>query len=724
MNHVGSTLTNPLITPEHRRRKAIVYLRQSSVEQVEKNTGSQAFQRNQVELARAYGWPEDLITVIDEDLGKSGSSVDQRTGWQRMLEEIAANRVGAVFAANISRLGREVLALEQLRVLAQYHGTLLCLDNRFSDPCNPNDTVLTQITESIAQYENKKRTEHMSNARMAKARQGAVVSSFPVGWIKGPDGKYDYDPAVKDVIQTIIDTFGQQRSIRRTLKALVHAGIKVPSRRGRQLLFLPPTLNSVRRILVNPAYAGIYAFGKTESQRGAPILATGQSPRVKVPEHHWIKWPNHHPAYMTPEQQEEIKRILSNNHFVRRGRPGRGPALTQGLLRCAVCNKSLSVNYHRGNSYSYGCGWEREPCTRFVSYEFDKYILERVFKVLTTPPLEMIKAALEESRKQELAHRDWIAAERERLAHEERKARERADLAHGSLRRVHLDALEKLEKVLQEKEQFEQKIALDQTPPKNEESDGELEELCRLAAEVPALWHNPLVTHQERKEILRCVIDHIVVAATKEKIDATIFWKTGGETPLLIWRGIGCYNLIRELHAQGLTVFEIHECLANGKTSNGQAVTITVGRLYMILRKLGLKPNRFSTAYLALRQRTVELNRAGKPVEWIADHFNSEGFQSASGTPWTRDMVYGLIRGAGRKAHRLEDLHQKAITEGRERGLSYREMAAEFNEKQLRRRDGQPWRAIDIRRRWTGLNRLNRDRQQKDKLQGHDPDRD
>src|SRR5262245_61218088 len=105
-SNVKGTFSNPLITPEHLRRKAIVYLRQSTMEQVEKNTGSQAFQRSQIHLARAYGWPDDSIEIIDEDLGKSGSSVDRRTGWQRMLEQIAANAIGVVFAANISRLGR------------------------------------------------------------------------------------------------------------------------------------------------------------------------------------------------------------------------------------------------------------------------------------------------------------------------------------------------------------------------------------------------------------------------------------------------------------------------------------------------------------------------------------------------------------------------------------------------------------------------------------------
>jgi DNA invertase Pin-like site-specific DNA recombinase len=91
------TLSHPLITREHRRRKVLIYLRQSSIEQVEKNTGSQAFQRDQVQLARSYGWTDDLIEVIDEDLGKSGSTVDRRTGWQRMLREIAANRSARSF---------------------------------------------------------------------------------------------------------------------------------------------------------------------------------------------------------------------------------------------------------------------------------------------------------------------------------------------------------------------------------------------------------------------------------------------------------------------------------------------------------------------------------------------------------------------------------------------------------------------------------------------------
>ena len=223
-----------------------------------------------------------------------------------------------------------------------------------------------------------------------------------------------------------------------------------------------------------------------------------------------------------------------------------------------------------------------KPCTRFISYEFDQYILAEVFKVLKTPPLEMLKAALEETEDQERARHDWIESERERLEHEER--------THGSAPTspvaafvVFISMRSKNWKIcFKKKTSSSRKSLWSNRLRKDYESEEELEELCRLASDVPSLWHHAVVTNQERKEILRCLIDHVVVAATKEKIDATIFWKSGQQTPFLIWRGIGRYNLIRELHAQKLTVFEIKEHLAAGKTSTGQIVKITEGRLYEI----------------------------------------------------------------------------------------------------------------------------------------------
>jgi recombinase len=567
---------------------------------------------------------------------------------------MSTREIGIVIVANVARLSRQLLDFELFRLRAAATDTLLYADGRFVDPADSNDIFYSQLQAMFGSHENRQRVKTMSQARITKAKQGAVVSALPIGWVKGPDETYEKDPETKDTIQLVIDTFWEKRSLRSTVKALAKAGVEIPSRHGKRLYFTKPTLDRVKKILTNVAYAGTYAFGKTQSLPGVPVLASGQSKRIKRPESEWIQTFNHHPAYMTREEQEQIKSILKENAFKRRNRAGRGQALTQGLLRCAICGEILVVCYHK-KTYSYGCGWKclqyaENPCTRFVSLEFDQYILAEVFKILKTPPVDMLISALEVARSQEKARLSWVEAERERLKHEERRTQELMERSEGKRPRVYEYAADKLEEVLQAKKEFEQKMAIEQAKAKKFETDDELEELCQLAAELPALWHHPLVTHQERKELLRCVIDHIVVSATKERIDATIFWKTGEQTPMVLWRGTGRYVLIRELHAHGLTVFEIKEHLAAGETSNGQKMNITVGRLYDVLRELGLKPNRFSADHLALRQRAWELHLSGQSTDSIADHFNEQRFKSASGAPWTQSMVHGLLRAQGKTA--------------------------------------------------------------------------
>ncbi|MGN6720678.1 MAG: recombinase family protein, partial [Candidatus Binatia bacterium] len=393
---------HPLLTPNHLRRLAVIYIRQSTEEQVRENVGSTAYQRSLSSVARSYRWSHSLIETIDEDLGKSGSSSERRTGWQRLQTMIAADQVGAVFVATISRLSRQVLDFELFRILAAGHKTLLYVDGRFVDPADSSDTIFSQVTAMIAQFENRKRTELMSQARITKAKQGAVVSALPVGWIKTPEGRYDYDPATKETIKQLIETFWRTRSIRGTVISLIKAEVKIPSRRGQRVYFRKPTIGRVTRILQNPAYAGTYVFGRTESQPGGPVLARGQSKRIMAPEERWVKRVNNHPPYMSIEEQEEIKSILKKNIFVRRDRAGRGPALSQGLLRCAVCGGGLYVSYQRQKSCSYMCGkpllYGEKACTSFSSKDFDQYILQNVFEVLKTPPIDMLKSALEASR--------------------------------------------------------------------------------------------------------------------------------------------------------------------------------------------------------------------------------------------------------------------------------------------------------------------------------------
>ena len=177
----------------------------------------------------------------------------------------------------------------------------------------------------------------------------------------------------------------------------------------------------------------------------------------------------------------------------------------------------------------------------------------------------------------------------------------------------------------------------------------------RNSAEPPAmfpkLWDHPEVTHQERKEILRCIIDHILIRTNAERIDGVIVWKTGARTPLFVWRPVGHHHLIRELHAKQLTNREIKEHLAAGKTSTGQVVDLSLGRISLILKKMGLRKHKYTAAYIPLGQHAAELQREGRSYEWIAQFFNEQAFPSPSGRPWSRFMVEWLLQTARRQGH-------------------------------------------------------------------------
>jgi DNA invertase Pin-like site-specific DNA recombinase len=270
MNRAITNRIHAAISADHLRRLAVIYVRQSTLEQVRDNTGSATYQKNLTAVAQSYGWPDSRIVIIDDDLGKSGCSTEGRTGWQRLQEMIDADQVGAVFAANMSRLSRRLSDFELFRLRAAYHNTILYIDGRFLNPADSNDAAVSQITAMVAQFENRKRAELMMQGRLAKAKRGEVMTRLPLGWIKRFDGQYDYDLAVKDTIAMIINTFRQTRSLHRTVKQLAQARITLPPRCvrspglnrnvGRPFPGRKITLERVKAILVHPAYAGTYIW--------------------------------------------------------------------------------------------------------------------------------------------------------------------------------------------------------------------------------------------------------------------------------------------------------------------------------------------------------------------------------------------------------------------------------------------------------------------------------
>ena len=140
--------TDPKIRPDHLRRQAVVYVRQSTAQQVRGNRESTARQYALADRAVALGWARDRVTTIDDDLGKSGQSVEGRPGFQRLLAEVALDRVGLILGLEMSRLARSCKDWHHLLELCGRYRVLLADADGVYDPTQYNDRLLLGLTSS------------------------------------------------------------------------------------------------------------------------------------------------------------------------------------------------------------------------------------------------------------------------------------------------------------------------------------------------------------------------------------------------------------------------------------------------------------------------------------------------------------------------------------------------------------------------------------------------
>src|SRR5262249_52950705 len=161
------------------------------------------------------------------------------------------------------------------------------------------------------------------------------------------------------------------------------------------------------------------------------------------------------------------------------------------------CESRFLVQYDGNGGHRYWCGWKtikhgQKPCSSCDGTQLDKAIEREVLKVLRTPPLELLREALRESRRNEERRKDWSQAERERHKHAVEVAMERLDRSRGDYPRVYAHAQQKLEEILKAREEFETKVAVEQAKIKTIPEEKEVEELFALAAHVPNLWQHAL----------------------------------------------------------------------------------------------------------------------------------------------------------------------------------------------------------------------------------------
>lgn len=531
------------LTAHHLERRALIYVRQSSHQQLVHNLESRRLQYEMEQRVRDLGWLE--TEVIDEDQGRSAATTTGRTGFQRMVAEVCLGKVGAVAALEVSRFARNNRDWHQMIEMCSMVDTLLIDHETIYDPRRPNDRLLLGLKGSMSEYELDLLRQRSLEARWAKARRGELVIQAPVGFVKTSDQRLEKDPdlRVQHLIELIFAKFFELGSARRVATWLIEHRVEVPARRngakGWETRWRRPAYRNVISILKEPTYAGAYAYGRTESRTQVKNGALHKTV-VRKPLEEWtVLIPEHHDGYITWEQFQRIQKILEANvsdfrASRRQGAPRRGPALLAGLLRCRHCGRKLMVAYSGKNASvpRYQCHRGRldnmeEKCISFGGTSADDAVSKEILQVVRPGAVEAAALALT----QEAEHRDQGLETLELALQEARYAMERArrqyDASDPENRLVTAELERRWNAAMQKVYELEAKSEQERSRKPMTRPDSAA--LGGMDADLEAVWHSPEAEVRLKKRILRALIEEVVVEVDEDRseVELVIHWKGG-----------------------------------------------------------------------------------------------------------------------------------------------------------------------------------------------------
>lgn len=545
------------IHPWHRDRLAIVYVRQSTPQQVLNHQESTRLQYGLTRRAELLGWPTERILSIDDDLGKSGSRADSRIGFQRLVSEVSLDHVGIILGVEMSRLARSCKDWYQLLEICTLFRTLIADLDGIYDPAQYNDRLLLGLKGTMSEAELHILKQRMNEGRLSKARRGELKFALPVGYVWDQDDQIRFDPdeQVQETVRLIFQKFEELGTLGGLLRYLARTsipiGVRIREGPGEgNLVWRRPNRMTLQQMLKHPLSAGAYAYGRRQDDPRRKSPERPRSGRVVREQEEWHALvPDHAPAYITWEDYERNRARLAANRARAEamGAVRPGSALLAGLVVCARCQCRLGVHYDHGSggSFVYECvnrvnndGGPR--CQHVPGVCLDQFLCEQVLAALEPSALELSLAATEHL-EQERAELDrFWQQRRERAADEATRAERQYHAVEPENRLV----ARTLERAWEEKLAAQHKLEEDYHRFAREQPRGlaatEREAIRQLAADIPSLWHAPTTTAADRKEIIRQVVDRIVVAAqgTSEQVKVRIDWVGGGHTERVVIRPV------------------------------------------------------------------------------------------------------------------------------------------------------------------------------------------
>lgn len=549
--------TDSKVSHAHVRREAVVYIRQSSPQQVRQNRESRQRQYALVERARGLGWPAKSIKTIDEDQGRTGTISTHRQGFKKLLAEVGAGQVGVVLALEASRLARSNADWHRLVEICVVTQTLLADESAVYDPREPNDRLLLGVKGTISEAELFTLKQRLHDGRWNKAKRGELSRSLPVGLVRTETGIVikHHDRQVQRRIEYVFRLFAKYKVARRVVTRLVEEKLKIPTKtwggpRHGEVTWKEPDLAAVIRILKNPTYAGAYVYGQYEYDSFDRSPTNG---KAKVHVRPIEEWPvclkDVYPAYITWEQFVETQRVLRSNWFRHdsRGAPRKGKALLQGIVYCGRCGARMSVFHYstkEKRSPGYGCVYEYQrkgsdsTCQMMSSAGIDEAIAKEFLNVVSPAKIDIALQALEELDSNRQEARGQLDLQLQQAEYEVELARRRYEAADpenrlvaGELEALWEEALRQRDRLVRERDEYERK----QAQPLFEKDRQRIKE---LSSDLQRVWNSKTTSMEDRKTLLRFLVKRVHVDGVTEagKIRIEIQWHTGARTSLKIDR--------------------------------------------------------------------------------------------------------------------------------------------------------------------------------------------
>ena len=599
----------------HLDRKAIVYIRQSSPQQVAQHKESTARQYALADLAVALGWPRDRVEIVDADQGRSGQTAAGRLGFQYILAELGLDHVGIVLGLEASRLARSDPDWAPLVRLCGVFRALLCDYDGLYDPTDFNDRLLLGLKGIMSEAELHFLRGRLNEGRLNKARRGELFNHASIGYVRVPDGlALDPDEQAQAVVRLIFDQFDRQGSLHGLLRYLVHHGIRLPVRphfgpnRG-QLEWHRPNRETLQNLLHHPVYAGYYRHGHRalDPRRQVPGRpGTGRANHK--PEDCSVLLEGRCPAYITPERfwANQARLAANRARAEAAGAVRQGPSLLGGLLVCGRCRQRLMVSYSgRASRLRYQCGraaidYAAPLCQGLAGRPLDDLVATQVLAALEPAALELSLAAADDLQQERTRLHRVRQQEQERARYEAERACRQYDAVEPENRLVARELERRWEEALKEQRRLEEEYArFCCTQPAGLEA-AEREQIRSLARDLPVLWQAPGTTAADRQRIVRLLVEEVVVAVQgdSERVDVTIRWAGGCGSRHELVRPVRRYEqladyghlLIRidELRQDGLTLAEVAVRLnAEGFRPPKRSATFNSGIVTRLLAKGG-----------------------------------------------------------------------------------------------------------------------------------------